>query len=61
MDKSPVRATPGEGMHSVVRIKSAPDSAQICIHLMADCNMRQEEGQRRPIRAVRAGGSAWIA
>lgn len=61
MDKSPVRATPGEGMPSVVRIKSAPDSAQICIHLMADSNMRQEEGQRRPIRAVGAGGSAWIA
>lgn len=58
MDKSPVRATPGEGMHSEVRIKSAPGSAQICFYLMADSNVRQEEGQRRPIRAIRAGGSA---
>lgn len=48
-------------MHSVVRIKSAPDSAQIRIHLMANSNMRQEEGQRRPIRVFGAGGSAWIA
>jgi len=56
MDKSPVRATPGEGMHSA-RIKPVPDSAQICIHLMAD----SKEGHRRPIRVVGAGGSAWIA
>lgn len=60
MDKSPVRATPGEGMYSA-RIKPVPDSAQVCIHLMADSNMRQEEGQRRPIRVVGAGGSAWMA
>lgn len=57
MDKSPVRATPGEGMHSVVRIKPTPDSDQICIHLMAN----SKEGHRRPIRVVGAGGSAWIA
>lgn len=57
MDKLPLRATPGEGMHSILRIKSAPDSAQIRIHLMADSNMRQEEGQRRPTPVFGAGGS----
>ncbi|KYK44234.1 hypothetical protein A1D31_37200 [Bradyrhizobium liaoningense] len=60
MDKLLLRATPEEGMRSLIRIKSAPDSAQTRIDLVADSNMHQEEDQRRAIAAFGAGGLAWI-
>ena len=38
MDKSSLCVTPAPRMHNIICIKSVPDPAQICAHLMADGN-----------------------
>ncbi|MHC2627383.1 hypothetical protein ACVME5_000037 [Bradyrhizobium liaoningense] len=47
-NRCPLRAALAAAMHSSVRIKSAPDPAQMCLHLIADRNCATKSGALLP-------------